>query len=271
MQSEEDSLRIAGMGAPEDKILMAGNIKFDRSLVTQETSEGVIRDLDAGFRLSSAETPLIVAGSTHAGEEEILLEVLGKIRQVPGLSRTRLLLAPRHPERFAEVADRILRHGFTIRKRTDSAAPDNGADVLLLDSLGELAAAYQFATAVFVGGTLIRHGGHSIMEPALYSKAIVVGPSMHNFREIAEKFLEHGGIRQITAGEENRKLQIEQLTASFENLLLNEEEREKTGKAAFSILEKNRGAARATAEQIALIFGQGQENASPAAKIEQTV
>jgi 3-deoxy-D-manno-octulosonic-acid transferase len=260
MQSGEDSRRIGGMGAPPEKIVMTGNMKFDKSVLEQETSERALQEIETGFLEIGANAPLIVAGSTHEGEEEVLFQVLRRIRTRPGLNRTRLLLAPRHPERFAEVAEKISRSGFTLRKRTDASGQASEADVFLLDTLGELAAAYRFATVAFVGGTLDRRGGHSIMEPALYAKAIVVGPSMQNFRGIVDEFLAHDAIRQITAGGEDRKMQIEQLTAAFVDLLEKPQVREKTGKAALSILEKNRGAARVAAEHIASIFREQQKD-----------
>ncbi len=254
MQSEEDARRITRIGAAPDKILVTGNIKFDKALVEQETSQNIAPALETGFCSPDPKAPLIVAGSTHPGEEEILLEVLRRVRRFPELDRTRMLLAPRHPERFDEVAALILQNGFTVRRRTDPANATDGADILLLDTLGELAAAYRLATVVFVGGTLMRHGGHSILEPALYAKAIVVGPSMENFREIFQGFQTRGGIRQISAGKEEKNLQVEQLTREFANLLQNGKERESLGRTAFSILEANRGAAQATADQIAVLF-----------------
>jgi 3-deoxy-D-manno-octulosonic-acid transferase len=254
MQSEEDARRIAKMGAPPEKIVVTGNMKFDRDLIEKESNEALARDLEEGFGLRNANAPLIVAGSTHQGEEQILLEVLQRIRHTPTLEQTRLLLAPRHPERFDAVAQLAVRSGFAVRRRTNGAAPKHSAEVLLLDSMGELAAVYRFATIVFVGGTLIRHGGHSILEPALYSKAIVTGPSTENFRHISEEFHLHGGMRQISAGEENRSLQVKQLLDVFLHLLQNEREREALGGAAFSILERNRGAARRTGERIAAVF-----------------
>ncbi len=258
MQSQEDARRITQIGASPDKLVVTGNIKFDKALV-EETDASVMRELETSLCSAEPEAPLIVAGSTHPCEEEILLEVLRRVRQVPELDRTRLLLAPRHPERFDEVAGLILQSGFAMRRRTSRINPMEGADILLLDTLGELAAAYRLATVVFVGGTLVRHGGHSIMEPALYSKPIVVGPSMENFRGIIDEFLAHGGIRQISAANEERSLQAEQLTCVFVNLLQNVQERESLGRTAFSILEANRGAAKATAEQIAVIFEEGQK------------
>jgi 3-deoxy-D-manno-octulosonic-acid transferase len=254
MQSQEDAVRIAKIGAPSEKVLVTGNIKFDKDLVATEAGDALARNLQEEFGLVEANTPLIVAGSTHPGEEQILLQVLQRIRRIPGLERTRLLLAPRHPERFDPVADLALRSGFEVRRRTDIERPQTDAAVLLLDTLGELAAVYRFATIVFVGGTLIRHGGHSIVEPALYSKAIITGPSMDNFRQIFEEFRLHSAIRSISAKEENRDLQIEQLMDVFRQLLQNEGERNALGEAALSLLEKNRGATQRTSARIAAIF-----------------
>jgi 3-deoxy-D-manno-octulosonic-acid transferase len=107
---------------------------------------------------------------------------------------------------------------------------------------------------VFVGGTLIPHGGHSILEPALYSKAIVVGPSMENFRQIADEFRIHGAIRQISAGHKDREAQAQQLLDVFLQLLQNSREREELGRAAFAILEMSRGATQVTSERIATIY-----------------
>jgi 3-deoxy-D-manno-octulosonic-acid transferase len=254
MQSEEDAGRIESMGATGEKIEVTGNIKFDKDLIEKEAGGKLLQSLEEDFQLGRSDTPLIVAGSTHPGEEEILLQVLERIRSAPELGRTRLLLAPRHPERFETVARLAARNGFEIRRRTRRERAAREAPVLLLDTLGELAAVYRYATIVFVGGTLVRHGGHSIVEPALYAKAIVVGPYMENFKRVFDEFHARGGIRQILAGGRDRKAQIQQLLDVFLELLQNEEERLALGSAAYSILEKNRGAAERTGETIAAIF-----------------
>jgi 3-deoxy-D-manno-octulosonic-acid transferase len=214
----------------------------------------LLRNLDEAFGFSRLDAPLIVAGSTHRGEEEMLLEALRKIRQKPGLERTKLLLAPRHPERFDEVNLLTEQSGFKVRRRTAGAGGDPDAEVLILDTIGELAAIYRFATVAFVGGTLVRHGGHSIMEPALYAKPIVIGPSIENFRQIVGEFRLHGGVRQISADRENSELQLQQLLDVFLSLLQNAKEREELGRAAFSILERNRGTTQRTGEMIAAVF-----------------
>jgi 3-deoxy-D-manno-octulosonic-acid transferase len=254
MQSDEDAVRIAQIGAPKEKIVVTGNIKFDKDVVEQKTVDAVARKLGEEFGLGKTAAPLIVAGSTHQGEEQILLQVFRQIRCIPDLQHTRLLLAPRHPERFDSVAQLIAHSGFEVRRRSDTTGPGSESPVLLLDSLGELAAAYRFATIVFVGGTLVRRGGHSIVEPAMYSKAIVTGPFMDNFRQISEEFRAHNGVRQISAEEENRGMQIQQLLDVFRQLLQNEKDRNALGAAAFSILERNRGAAHRTSKMIASIF-----------------
>ena len=253
MQSSEDAERIATMGAPPDKTSVTGNIKFDKSLIESEVNEKTARDLELGFLQEAENAPLIVAGSTHEGEESILLDVFRRVRQNPDLSRTRLLLAPRHPERFNDVAELVSGSGLSIRRRSIKTCLDS-AEVFLLDTVGELAAVYRFATIAFVGGTLVSRGGHSIMEPALYSRAIVAGPSMDNFRSVVEEFRARRAICQIDAPEGDRGRQVEQLTQSFVHLLQNTKERESLGTAAYSILERNRGAARLTAEKIAAVL-----------------
>jgi 3-deoxy-D-manno-octulosonic-acid transferase len=255
MQSEEDAQRIRSIGAPPERVVVTGNIKFEKNTNAEDAGEKAVHNLEEGF-CHDSEGSLIVAGSTHEGEEQILLEALQRVRRIRGLDSTRRLIAPRHPERFEEVAAIVQHYGFKLRRRT--AVSEGPAEVLLLDTLGELAAVYRLATVVFVGGTLDRRGGHSIMEPALYSKAIVVGPSMENFRQIMEEFRAQGGVRQIGAGQEDRRLQAEQLAQVFTALLQNPQEREALGRAALSILEKNRGAARITAERIAAIFEENQ-------------
>lgn len=254
MQSDEDGARIIRMGALREQVSVPGNLKFDRDLAADKGDEAVERTLNATFGFSESRAPLIVAGSTHSGEEETLLETLRRIRKAPGLEGTRLLLAPRHPERFEEVAGLIEANGFRLRRRTAAPSPASEADVFLLDSVGELATAYRFATIVFVGGTLGRRGGHSIMEPALHAKPIVIGPSMENFRSILDEFVKCGAVRQIAASDRDRELQREQLTHAFATLLHDENERNILGRTAFSILEKNRGATRRIAERVSALF-----------------
>jgi 3-deoxy-D-manno-octulosonic-acid transferase len=256
MQSHDDAERIRMIGAPPDKVIVSGNIKYDTGLVEQKLREETVRSLDEALGLASGDGDLIVAGSTHDGEEQILIEVLRRLRLKPNLGRTRLLLVPRHPERFDAVADVAARSGFPVKRRSQNAGGPAGAEIMVLDTLGELVTAYRFATVAFVGGTLVPQGGHSIIEPAWYAKPIVIGPSMDNFREIARDFRAKGAIRQIQATGSDREAQIKELTDEFTRLLENEELRTALGHTAYSVLENNRGAARFTVDKIAAIYSE---------------
>jgi 3-deoxy-D-manno-octulosonic-acid transferase len=254
MQSAEDATRITQIGAPEEKVVIPGNLKFDKNPIQRDDERSLQNDLIANFGLGTNNDLLIVAGSTHPGEEQILLEVLRNIRNTPNLGGTRLLLAPRHPERFNEVEELAAQAGFSVHRRSQRMDLNQDSPLLLLDTLGELAEVYHFATLVFVGGTLVNHGGHSILEPAASSKPIVIGPSMENFQSICDEFLAHKAVRQITAREDNSDLQKKQLLEVILHLLQNSEERESLGNEAFTILEKNRGAALRISDRIAFVF-----------------
>ena len=256
MKSDDDAERIRMIGASPDKIIVSGNIKYDKELVEQKLSEEVAQSLDAALGLTCANGDLIVAGSTHEGEEQILLEVLRRLRLRPNLGRTRLLLVPRHPERFDAVVDLATRAGFPVKRRSENNKAPASAEIMVLDTIGELATAYRFATVAFVGGTLIPHGGQSILEPAWYARPIVIGPSMENFRQVVQDFRDRGAVRQIQATESDREAQIEELTDEFARLLQDEELRAALGHAAYSVLENNRGAARFTVDRIAAIYSE---------------
>jgi len=147
----------------------------------------------------------------------------------------------------------VERAGYAVQRRTQKKA-EVRAPVLLLDTIGELAAAYRFATIAFVGGTLVRRGGHSILEPALYAKPIVIGPSTENFSQVVEEFLQQGAVRQISATEENRSAQVRELSDAFKGLLLDRAACATLGRAACSVLENNSGATHRTIERIAAIY-----------------
>lgn len=220
MHSEADAERARHLGAPAGRVRVCGNLKYD-SLVDGGRGPGVREetpnasnpqpptpnsygDIDHQFALSLS-PHLIVAGSTAPGEEEMLLASLREVRRHSGLEDARLLLAPRHPERFDEVARLIARSGFAFVRRSesrdasgssvprpqldpDAAASEGAPDVMLLDTIGELASIYRFAAVVFVGGSLVPRGGHNIIEPAAFAKPILVGPHTENFRQIVSDF-----------------------------------------------------------------------------------
>ena len=264
MQSEADAARMQALGADSESIIVSGNIKYD---IGQEKDAREIAAkaqlIEADFAL--ARTPLIVAGSTSDGEEELLLAAFAEVRKE--IADVRLLIAPRHPERFDMVAKlldssrfkSVRRSAYVQQVETVSASgfaalpqtknPAHSADIILLDSIGELASLYRFAAVVFVGGSLVPKGGHNILEPALDAKPIIVGPYMENFREIAAEFTRHDAVVQLQGKHEN-----ELIAALRETLLelLTDGERAKTlGHNARATVEANRGATAKTVAAIA--------------------
>ncbi|MBV9848097.1 MAG: 3-deoxy-D-manno-octulosonic acid transferase [Armatimonadetes bacterium] len=254
MKGPEDAERVQRLGAPPSKIQVSGNIKYDRDTVEKEVSAQQARALDEALGLTATEAPLIVAGSTHDDEEQTLFEVLRRLRAMPALEGTRLLIAPRHPERFGTVAALAERMGFRVRRRSAPSPDKQDAEVLVLDTLGELAAAYQFATVAFVGGTLIPHGGQSIMEPAAHAKAILIGPSMENFQHTMDEFRAANAVVQIPATESDKEAQRRQLTDEFARLLGDADERQRLGEAALTVAQSSKGPTQFTVERIAAVF-----------------
>jgi 3-deoxy-D-manno-octulosonic-acid transferase len=237
MQGQAHAQRIREMGAPDERVRVTGNLKFD-AVASARTPERLARLIlgDAHRR-----RPLWVAGSTVAGEEEIILRAFHRVRErLPG---TGLILAPRHPERFAEVPALIEAAGFRCRRRT---ALDPGTwrdgEVLLLDTLGELAQLYVLATVVFVGGSLVPSGGHNILEPAMAGKAVVVGPHMANFQEIADQFRAEAAMVEVSSAEE--------LAREVLSLLTDDERRRRLGERARNLIDRNRGALRGTVDAL---------------------
>lgn len=240
MQSEGDADRARLLGAEVGRVRVCGNLKYDVT-VRSQGSEVRSQKVNELFALASSRQ-LIVAGSTAPGEEAILLECLKEVRKRDGLEGARLLIAPRHSERFNEVAALISRSGFRFARRSEAgegATESRAADVVLLDSIGELMAAYEFAAVVFVGGSLVPRGGHNVIEPALFAKPVIVGPYTENFRQIIADFTSADAIVQIGEGEAD-------LSAAFARevirLLTDEDRARALGERAAGILTRNRGA-----------------------------
>ncbi len=264
MQSEADAARIAALGAAPDAVIVSGNIKYD---IGKEQDAAAIEAkaalIEADFALSRA--PLIVAGSTSDGEEELLLAAFAEVRKE--IADVRLLIAPRHPERFDAVAKLLDSSRFKSVRRSayvqqletvgmgNVAAlpatknPAHCADIILLDSIGELASLYRCAAVVFVGGSLVPKGGHNILEPALDAKPIIVGPRMENFREIAAEFLRHDAVVQLQGATDNEL--IAALRDAMLELLTDTERVQTLGENARATVAANRGATAKTVAAIA--------------------
>jgi 3-deoxy-D-manno-octulosonic-acid transferase len=249
-QSEQDARRLRALEAPEGRVRITGNLKYD-----QPRAAALPGWLDEQVRAWAAQGAL-VAGSTAAGEEQTLLRAFqALLGRRPGL---RLVLAPRRPERFEEVAQLAAQLGFGLVRRSALAPasettagrllPDTGhpAQVLLLDTIGELAGFYRYATVAFVGGSLVPHGGQNVLEAAQFARPVVVGPYMSNFREITEAFRAAGALLQVASSDE--------LQPALEVLFAHEERAWAMGQAALRLLEANRGATARTVELLAGIL-----------------
>jgi 3-deoxy-D-manno-octulosonic-acid transferase len=257
MQTEADAARLCALGLSPARVRVSGNLKFD--LDADDGRHAVTEELRARFRLDGSR-PLVVAASTHAHEERILLEAFKQLLApaTTQLARPRLLIAPRHPERFAEVAS--LLDGSELswtRRSTRASADDSLCDVVLLDSVGELRAVYPLAELVFVGGSIAATGGHNVLEPAAEAKCVVTGAHTFNFTEIVRRFVERDALVQLPDLSETQIATT--LARTFDELLRDDERRRQTGARALEVLRENRGATARTVEMLAPIIEQRSE------------
>ena len=256
MQSERDAERIRVLGLDDKKVFIAGNLKFESGMTAQKAI-----DLDR-FGLN-ANVPLLLAASTHAPEEKIVLESFRRLRESrPGrLMPLRLMLAPRHPERFNEVAALIQASGLSWARRTGApAASDADAEVILLDTIGELPAMYPLATAVFVGGSIVDRGGHNVLEPAAHGVAVITGAHTHNFHAIVDLLNKAHAIVQLPAAEGAEA--VAKLTEVLERLLGDASWRGELGARARQLILANQGAAERTMKLLAPLFSARQSENS---------
>jgi 3-deoxy-D-manno-octulosonic-acid transferase len=233
-QTEDDAGRFRSIGAGANQTRVIGNVKFDLQMDAGIIEAGEILRASCG-----GSRPVWVAGSTHAGEEEQLLEAhaLLQVHRPDSL----LLLAPRHRDRFAAVAELLTRRGIKFARRSDTARvppmatavlPTHTA-VLLVDTMGELAAVYASADVAFVGGSLTAVGGHNLLEPAALGLPVLTGPSHENSKEIALLLLRRGAALQVAGAQD--------LAALLQRLLDEPAERRRIGMIGKDIVESNRG------------------------------
>jgi 3-deoxy-D-manno-octulosonic-acid transferase len=233
MQSEESAQRLKDLGADPGRVTVTGSLKFDSLELPAPTAHGKPRERVLRFFRLSAHRTVLVAGSTMRGEETAVLHAFAKIKATQ--THAIAIIAPRQPERFGEVERLSREAGFvTIRRSELPIDAEPRADVVVLDTIGELAQLYQLATAVFVGGSLADYGGHNILEPAIFGKPIVFGPHMQNFREIAETFVANDAAIQVQTERE--------LDAAILSLVRDPVHRARLGAAARALVEANRGA-----------------------------
>lgn len=225
-QSRQDAGRIVAIGADPDRVEAVGNLKFDIPAGSESPLVAQVR------HDRSADLPIIVCGSTVDGEEPLLLDAYRKIHACfPGLL---MVIAPRHPERFVQVANLVTASGLPFLRRSQwDGASKIQPGIFLLDSLGELADLYQVADIAFIGGSIAPRGGHNILEAARFGVPIVVGPHNENFREIARVFEQAGALRIVDAAG---------LTAEFERLLNDRNAAHDIGVRARETWRRNTGA-----------------------------
>lgn len=231
MQTEQDSRRIRALGAAAGRVQVTGNLKFD--MAPPNIVTGDIASLRREYGLP-ADSVIWVAGSTHEGEERIIVDVHQKLRLVfPSL---RLVLVPRHPERCRQVFDELgkmnifARYRSEVESQTMVLASD---EVLIVDTLGEMLKLYSLSDIVFVGGSLVPIGGHNVLEASLVKKPVLFGPYMNNFKEIARLLKKaHGGLQVKDADDLFRQMKI---------LLDNPTEAERIGDNGKYLIEANQG------------------------------
>jgi 3-deoxy-D-manno-octulosonic-acid transferase len=232
-QTEEDALRLRAIGAPGERVRVSGNLKFD---VLPPAMPPIVASLRAALGDAG---PVIVCGSTVEGEEPLLLRAFENI--LAGHPRAMMILAPRHPERFDHVARLLESLGTHFWKRSLWRGDTLAGSVILLDTIGELAALYSLADIAFVGGSLVPRGGHNIIEPAQHGVAIVVGNHTENFRDIVGLFQSRGALRVVGPAE---------LPLVFMELISNPAARTDLGRRAAETLRSQTGATRRTAEAL---------------------
>jgi len=230
MQSEIDAQYIIRLGAPPRRVVITGNTKFDQTYtdVTAPEKKELIRQL--GF---SNRGPLLVAGSTHPGEEELLYAAFQKVRE--SFPQAGLVIAPREIMRASKLIELAAKYGLRAVRRTELDYGGAGTDVIILDTIGELGRIYSIGDIVYVGGSLVPHGGHNLLEPAAHGKPILVGPHMFNFKD--SYGLLHGRRACDTVYDGT------DLGEKLLYLLNNDQVRNDMGREALAVIGENRGAA----------------------------
>lgn len=232
--------RYIDLGFPADKLVCVGNLKFDISV------SNILRDQvqQTAEQLGIDHRPVWIAGSTHEGEEQLILNAHRLLRK--SVSNLLLILVPRHPERFGNVENLLKSQGFHYRKRSEKHKLLQTDSVLLGDTMGEMMLLYGLANIAFVGGSLVKHGGHNPLEPIAFQLPVISGKHTFNFPEIFTKLCDVQGVLEVESNAEN-------LTAAVAELLNNAPKAHQTGQAAFAVLQENQGALARHLAQIDLL------------------
>jgi 3-deoxy-D-manno-octulosonic-acid transferase len=246
MQSEQDAARIRELGLSEGRIACMGNLKFDSA--ENPIDDRVTSELRTRFRFDHTGL-LIVAASTHAPEERIVIDAFKEVKRYQPERTVRLLIAPRHPERFSEVAALLEDSNMTwSRKSSPATEHDATCDVVLLDTIGELRSVYPLAELVLVGGSIAPHGGHNVLEPASAGACVITGPHTGNFAAVTKTMLKQGALIQLS--EQSNSDVSAKLAGVIANLLSNETMRREIGDRARAVCRENAGATARTMKKL---------------------
>ncbi|MGI9247422.1 MAG: lipid IV(A) 3-deoxy-D-manno-octulosonic acid transferase [Woeseiaceae bacterium] len=230
-QSEDDASRLLALGAPAARVEVTGNLKFDVN------PPRALRETAMKLRSRWGKSrPVWIAASTHDGEETKVLEAFRALRK--SHPDTLLVVVPRHPERFVNVAKICRRSGYKVALHSETHAELPDTDILVGDTMGELAGMYGAADVAFVGGSLVRHGGHNLVEAMAVGTPVVFGPHVFNFEQSSRTALEYGAAEQVRDPDE--------LAATVKEYLDNAELRERAADAAKRVIEESRGSLEAT-------------------------
>jgi 3-deoxy-D-manno-octulosonic-acid transferase len=246
MQSDADAARIRELGMPGERVLMPGNLKFDSA--DRAIDEAATANLRERFGLDES-TRLIVAASTHAPEESIIIKAFQQLKETKQDLQNRLVIAPRHPERFSEVAALLRKSGLTWTRRSEpERIEDKTCEVVLLDTVGELRHLYPLADVAFVGGSIAEHGGHNVLEPGARGVCVVTGAHMHNFAAVTKAMRDENAIVQLP--EVATTAAPAELAAVLKMLLANDTLRCEIGQRASMVCDQNLGATERTLQLI---------------------
>ena len=225
-QNEQDGERFLSLGLPKEHLTVTGSIKFDIELTDKQS----LAQLKQQWQLHR---PVLIAASTHSGEDEIILSAFQRL--LKNHSNLLLILVPRHPERFKTVEELISDNKLNYIKRSTKQIPTEQTQVILGDTMGELLELYGLANIAFVGGSLIEHGGHNPLEPALHHIPIISGKYFFNFKVICEQLIEANGMLICDSTADS--------LYSTVNSLLNDDNRcQQIGENAYQVLKRNQGA-----------------------------
>lgn len=227
-QSESDAGRFKAMGLAERALQVTGSIKFDVDVSVDQRQK--VAELKRQWAVE--QRPIIVAASTHEGEDELVLEAFAQLKAEVG--NALLVLVPRHPERFSQVLTLCQLRDWHVLTRSSGISPDQSVDILLGDTMGELPLFLGAASIAFIGGSLVVHGGHNMLEASAWGVPVLSGPHVFNFADISQLLEQAGGLQFV--GDSN------ELAQSLINLIGDASKCQMMGEAGLAIVEQNRGA-----------------------------